>query len=94
MSFASLDPGIERWAGAHGLRLMREEAVRFCYTSSERECFQIVVWAPVGNRLLIENFSIETIGDEELHEAWEVSVDNLFDGLEQALKMIEVWKKR
>ena len=92
--FESVDPLIEKWASAYSLHLFKEEAVRYCYISGNQECFQIVIRQPLSGRLIIEGFSIETIEDEELHQSWQVTVDGLSQGLEQALVAVEGWKRR
>ena len=61
---------IEAWAADHGVHLFCDENVCYFYTSSDRgECFQIVIRPPLSGHVLIEAFSIETLGDQELHRA-------------------------
>ena len=96
MSYAAIDPLVTAWADRHDLTLFREWAgaeVRFCYTSSDTECFQIVVREPHSEEVKIEAFSIETTNDEEFQQSWDVPVASVGQGLENALATVEGWKR-
>ena len=96
MSYAAIDPQITAWTDRHGLTLFREWAdcdARFCYTSSESECFQIAIREPQSDQVQIEAFSIETANDEDFQQSWQVPVTNIEKGLEDALATVENWKR-
>lgn len=78
----------------HGLVVLQGRSSRVCHTSNERgECFQVVMREPSNGQVMIELFSIETVNDEELHEAWNVPVDDFSRALDVAWKVVEDWKR-
>jgi hypothetical protein len=98
LSYSAIDPTLIEWANAHGLRLINEFGSvpsRFCYVSGgQKECFQVSIEPPEGEKVLVNAWSIETDDDAELHHAWTASIDELRSTLETALEKIKEWKSR
>jgi hypothetical protein len=98
MSYSVVDPVIEAWTKVHSLTLFTSwagEENRFCYTSSARgECYQIVIEPPRNAEISVHAWSIETVGDVEIHEEWKTTVADLRPTLEAALAKVHEWMKR
>jgi hypothetical protein len=96
MPYDTVDAEIDAWVERHGLTLFREWAggeIRCRYTSSDTECFQIVIREPNSGEVKIEAFSIETTNDEDFQQGWHIPVAKVADGLENALATVENWKR-
>jgi hypothetical protein len=96
--FFSIDSLIQVWAHANSLKIFgsfagREE--RFCYVSSPRgECFQISIQPPLDNKVVVDAWTVETLDNMELHERWTVSVPELPEALDVALRTVRDWFAR
>jgi hypothetical protein len=97
VSYAAVDPAIAGWATTNGLTLCTEwdgRPHRFCYVSGgEHECFQISIEPPRDGKIYIHAREIETEGDAELHERWNVPMADLLPALEAAMTQIRTWSR-
>ena len=97
MSYSAIDPIIRAWAHANGLKMFVEFAgrpSRFCYVSSDDECFQVSIEPPTKSEVAINAWSVDTADDAELHCAWVTATDAIESSLDAALRKIEEWKVR
>jgi hypothetical protein len=95
MSYAALDPVIDRWVQTHGLALSTAGGeARFWYSSSQSECFQVAVGPQTEAGVTVIAWAVETDDDAELRAQWTVAVENLEAALAAAADMIELWKRR
>ena len=94
MSAEEIGRRFEDWAANHNLVVLHDRTTRVCHTSNTRgECFQLVMRAPANGQVVIELFSIETMRDEELHQAWSVPVESINEALNRAWLVVEGWKR-
>jgi ABC-type enterochelin transport system substrate-binding protein len=96
--FFSIDSFIQIWARSNSLRIFESFAgrqERFCYVSSSRgECFQISIQPPLDKVVVVDAWTVETLDNMELNERWTVSVPELPETLDLALRTVRDWSAR
>lgn len=91
MPYTEIDSDVERWVSAHGYKLIREFGGlprRFFYVSVGKECFQISIEPPENGKALINLWSVETVDDIDIHEAWDVPITDVLITMDAALRTI------
>ena len=101
VSYSSIDPIVDSWAGRHGLKLPTHDkrgaelTFRNVYTSSnEAECCQIWIDPPIDGMVGVHAASVESRDDEEMRQDWVVPVGELESALEIALAFARTWMAR
>jgi hypothetical protein len=94
MSYASIDPIIERWAKAHAKQWFSmawaEKPARFLYHSnSVGECYQISLGEPKNGATRVHLWSIERYDKDEVHFEWRPQAVDLERVLDLVLEKIE-----
>ena len=98
MSYAAVDSVIARWARRHALQLVTSvagvEEVRNVYLSSTvGDCFQVWVEVPSGDQVAVHAACVEGPMEDDPPRDWSVPIDQLDDGLEEALRTVVAWMK-
>lgn len=97
--YAELDPTIHKWVEATSGTLFNEwagEPSRFFHLPGlpPFECFQIVVFAPAQDDVVVQAASIDTNDGAEMMRIWEGPVSTLDNMLALAVATVEGWKGR
>jgi hypothetical protein len=99
VDYADLDPTISKWVEVTSSTLFTEWAgkpSRYFHLPGEPpfECFQIVVFPPVGDEVTVQAASIDSNDEAEMMQLWEGPIATLNDMLAVAVATVERWKTR
>lgn len=99
--YSEVDSVIDAWVNATGSTLFTEwadEPSRFFHIPGDppHECFQIVVFPPSADRIVVQAAAIDTNDDteREMLQSSEGSVAELDAMMSAAVATIETWKRR
>lgn len=97
--YAEVDVVIDAWVKATGSTLLTEwaeEPARFFHIPGDppHECFQIVIFPPSGDRIVVQAAAIDTNNDAEMEmlQTSEGSIRELDAMMAAAVATIETWK--
>lgn len=93
-NYEMIDPIINRWTQAHGVKLVTMAGGRFWYTSHASECFQTTISPPNENGVTVKVSGVDTDDDAELSGSWTVSTEHLEAVLDAAADLIKLWTRR
>jgi len=98
MSYFAIDESIEKWCRENGVQLNKEFAGqdrRYIYKSSPfGDTFQIYIEDPMQGSVHLHAVSVETVDDVDFDKEWVVPIEDIYTGLDLALRQIMAWMGR